>query len=121
MRSLLKAPMRRYHRFSSRLMEAIRVTSDSNDGNVGALRSRSAHPSASTHSNPLLGTFAPLDHALALMPKGTGVVLAPPPAPPVAVTVVGVAPMAEVPAASGGGEQVFCRDRTVMDGGSSLV
>ena len=102
-------------------MEAIRVTSDSNEGNVGALRSRSAHPSASTHSNPLLGTFAPLDQALALMPKGTGEVLAPPPA---VVPVVGVAPMAEVevPAASGGGEHVFCRDSTVMGGGgSSLV
>ena len=97
---------------------------------VFTLRSRSAHPSASTHSNPLLGTIAPLAQARALMPKGT---VAPPPAPAVApvaviapvpglepavvataVPVLVVVAVVVVPAASGGGEQVFCREKTVV-------
>ena len=96
---------------------------------VFTLRSRSAHPSASTHSNPLLGTIAPLAQARALMPKGT---VAPPPAPAAPAAVVASVPGLEpavvatavpvlvvvavvvVPAASGGGEQVFCRESTVV-------
>ena len=96
---------------------------------VFTLRSKSAHPSASTHSNPLLGTIAPLAQARALMPKGT---VAPPPAPAAPAAVVASVPGLEpavvatavpvlvvvavvvVPAASGGGEQVFCREKTVV-------
>ena len=86
------------------------------------MRRRSAHPSASTHSNPLLGTIAPRAQALALIPNGTGAVAVVPvdaPIREVPVVVPVVVPTVAVvvvvaEAASGGGEHVFCRESTVV-------